>query len=287
MHWTNPSQGSQQGRFIMEAERKKKFVIIIGSVSLILIILTISGLTYSWFRSSSSSEPILKPAIRKTDSATARKGPIKKLTFVLDDFSTNLYGSGGHEVLTVKSKLTWKEFSEQLSTGNKGLCKKFANLFKSDPEWLGVYLESKPFTKHSAESQTVEFKIIRDDMSFKHMVEDKNGFKDKFDKFCKSGVESVIDFYSRYPENYLISPCPYSEKTGINRAHIKAFFQTASDQEITNLCIKIGQKLLDAINENSNKGIWLSTHGGGVSWLHVRIYRSPDYYHTNEYKTVN
>lgn len=49
--------------------------------------------------------------------------------------------------------------------------------------------------------------------------------------------------------------------------------------------IKIMFKLyFNKLNNKINKKFWLSTHGKGVGWLHIRIDESPTYISWNSYK---
>jgi len=63
-------------------------------------------------------------------------------------------------------------------------------------------------------------------------------------------------------------------------AHLKAFVRHAPEDQVHQLwqCVAKSARL-----ELSAERLWVSTAGGGVSWLHVRIERVPKYYSYRPY----
>ena len=65
------------------------------------------------------------------------------------------------------------------------------------------------------------------------------------------------------------------------------FFGSASDveQEQKILLIKTAIKLYqEQLEKLQGQTLWLSTHGKGVAWLHIRIDLTPKYISWNDYK---
>lgn len=62
--------------------------------------------------------------------------------------------------------------------------------------------------------------------------------------------------------------------------HLKAFLAGAPREQVYQLwrCVAETTK-----QELSDRRLWVSTAGGGVSWLHVRIEREPKYYSYRPY----
>jgi hypothetical protein len=55
------------------------------------------------------------------------------------------------------------------------------------------------------------------------------------------------------------------------------------DQQLSLFTIVFTQYLVQ-LKKNKNKLFWLSTHGKGVGWLHMRIDDSPKYISYEHYK---
>lgn len=51
-----------------------------------------------------------------------------------------------------------------------------------------------------------------------------------------------------------------------------------------NLINSMFKTYLNKLTFQPNKKLWLSTHGKGVSWLHVRIDKTPKYIMCKEYR---
>lgn len=61
--------------------------------------------------------------------------------------------------------------------------------------------------------------------------------------------------------------------------HIMEFMTNATYENKHNLLKKIGEEMIKHTNgKNAKNPIYLSTHGHGVPWLHVRICNKPKYY---------
>ena len=61
----------------------------------------------------------------------------------------------------------------------------------------------------------------------------------------------------------------------------------ASLEQKHDLLKEIGESMLNILNSQDfqdNENIWLSTHGLGIPWLHIRIDTIPKYYSYKNYK---
>lgn len=63
-------------------------------------------------------------------------------------------------------------------------------------------------------------------------------------------------------------------------AHLAAFLRGAPPAQVHALWIGVAQTVQAVL---SDRPLWLSTAGGGVNWLHVRIEHSPKYYRYRPY----
>ncbi len=67
--------------------------------------------------------------------------------------------------------------------------------------------------------------------------------------------------------------------TGKNFSHLGLFYKNATQDEIRALWKKVAVEIKKKLKQNH--AVYVSTHGTGVPWLHVRICNSPKYFSTN------
>lgn len=87
------------------------------------------------------------------------------------------------------------------------------------------------------------------------------------------GRPSVVTFPNLGGDALLIVPSPRADPSAYG--HLAAFVRGAPDEQNIELWKSVGLSISQKL---SNRPVWLSTAGGGVAWLHVRIDRSPKYY---------
>ena len=99
-------------------------------------------------------------------------------------------------------------------------------------------------------------------------------------KDCKSDSKGSISFPNPNKTSRLIIPCPQC----LNKfGHLGHFIKYSDDETWSKLWKKVAEELEKQIKPPS-KGVWLSTHGLGVPWLHIRIDTTPKYYKTESFK---
>ena len=202
-----------------------------------------------------------------------RKDPVGPVSFVKETET---------DYLLVKSTSTWKTFAEKLEEGSDDFVEEFTNLF-NDLNWTGVFFECKPFKASAAGTELVEFRLLKTD-AFDTKIQDEITYAKYFTDQCKAGIDGAAVFVNiPIGDSTLVSPCP--AKT-LNAAHIKVFMKTATPGQRKVLLQNIGKVLLGKIDNGGDKGIWLSTSGLAVSWLHVRFDPKAKYYTTQEYKQI-
>lgn len=64
-------------------------------------------------------------------------------------------------------------------------------------------------------------------------------------------------------------------------SHISPFIRQAPSEQVHNLWKQVGKA---AISNASERATWVSTAGGGVPWLHVRLDSTPKYYTHERYR---
>ena len=202
-----------------------------------------------------------------------RKDPVGPVIFVKE---TEI------DYLLVKSSSTWKTFAEKLEEGSDDFVEEFTNLF-NDLNWTGVFFECKPFKASAAGTELVEFRLLKTD-AFDTKIQDEITYAKYFTDQCKAGIDGAAVFVNiPIGDSTLVSPCPAKH---LNAAHVKVFMKTATSGQRKVLLQNIGKVLLEKIDNGGDKGIWLSTSGTGVSWLHVRFDPRAKYYTTQEYRSI-
>ena len=113
--------------------------------------------------------------------------------------------------------------------------------------------------------------------AFDDRVENFSPFKSKF-----KITDQVKVFHNLRKDSLLIVPNT-NEASDQNFITLRKFLQTAPNSLITRFWKTIGETMIEQISKNTDY-CYLSTHGLGVLWLHVRIDQQPKYYHTKKYK---
>jgi len=124
--------------------------------------------------------------------------------------------------------------------------------------------------------------------------------------------ETVISFYNLGRDCYLIVPCPINfESEGVvgvrggvmgkrslqYLTHLASFIRgpklitpvqrAVHRDHVSHLWSTVATSLLRRLKEDEGASLWMSTSGMGVSWLHVRLDRTPKYYNYLPYKNAN
>lgn len=97
--------------------------------------------------------------------------------------------------------------------------------------------------------------------------------------FEEARDEDVIVFPNLGGDAVLVVPCPRGPDEYY--PHLAAFLRNAPKEQVTALWRRTAQEMLRSIGE---RPIWLSTAGGGVAWLHIRLDSRPKYYSYGPYR---
>ena len=151
----------------------------------------------------------------------------------------------------------------QLWQDNPGFRTFFINLLKSCP-YHAFRWETPPVRTATAD-RPFEFVLL--DSPELDVESDASVFAEHF-----SNTESVVTFPNLGNDAILLAPCP---STLSAYSHIGSFVRQASDGQQHELWKHVGAAMQRRL---SCKPVWLSTAGGGVAWLHVRLDDRPKYY---------
>lgn len=97
--------------------------------------------------------------------------------------------------------------------------------------------------------------------------------------FARAPGEDVIVFPNLGGDAVMVVPCPRGPDE--HYPHLAAFLRSAETRQVRTLWRTTAQEMLRSIGERPT---WLSTAGGGVAWLHVRLDSRPKYYSYEPYR---
>ncbi|MFK7803335.1 MAG: hypothetical protein AB8G95_16995 [Anaerolineae bacterium] len=182
-----------------------------------------------------------------------------------------------------------------------GQCIKFKLLFETEPLTFGrtstllqtnhdfrqffiKQLADAPFTSYRWECPAVtaqtldrpfEFVLI-DDPHLARRRPNMTAFQQHFQQVPSDGV---VSFSNLGGDAVMVVPEPAS--ADVDFGHLGAFCRNASQSQQHELWRTVGEAMEARIND---KPVWLSTAGGGVTWLHVRLDDRPKYYRHQPYR---
>ena len=94
--------------------------------------------------------------------------------------------------------------------------------------------------------------------------------------------QSIVTFPNLGKDAVLVVPCP--SDSSVDYSHLSVFIRKASRTQQQELWIAVGEAMA---NRLGTQPVWLSTAGGGVAWLHIRLDDYPKYYHHQPYRAYS
>lgn len=125
--------------------------------------------------------------------------------------------------------------------------------------------------------QRFEFVLI-DHPGLAAMV-DPHAFREHFTSAEHN--HGVVAFSNLGGDARLVVPSPIQKGDAFN--HLAKFMRTASLAQVHAVWQTVGKEME---NRLSNRPVWLSTAGDGVSWLHIRLDDRPKYYRYQPYRAI-
>ncbi len=102
-----------------------------------------------------------------------------------------------------------------------------------------------------------------------------------FDDYFTEEDQGIVSFANLSGDATLIVPSP---RIGIDAyGHLAAFIRQAPSSQIDKLWRVISSTVKSRVGKTP---LWLSTAGGGVAWLHVRLDSYPKYYGYSPYRQI-
>ena len=97
--------------------------------------------------------------------------------------------------------------------------------------------------------------------------------------FADADSQKIAVFDNLGKDAVLVVPAPLSQDS--NYCHLAEFMRSAPETQQHALWQTVGRTAQSLV---SDKPLWISTAGGGVAWLHVRMDERPKYYGHASYK---
>jgi hypothetical protein len=105
---------------------------------------------------------------------------------------------------------------------------------------------------------------------------DREAFAEHFGTASEDGV---VVFPNLGADAIMVVPCPLTSTSAYG--HLAAFVREAPETQWHALWRSVGEAMMGRVGA---RPVWLSTAGGGVSWLHVRLDDRPKYYGYGPYR---
>jgi hypothetical protein len=170
-------------------------------------------------------------------------------------------------------------YSEVLALwqSDESFCRFFTRLLSDSP--FAAYRWETPMLNSATLHQPFQFVLLNSPRFTSRATDDKS----YADYFAGDGSEGgVISFANLSGDAVLVVPTPRTDVSAYG--HLAAFLRLAPDKQKIAFWRVVGETV------NSRLGkvpLWLSTAGGGVAWLHVRLDPRPKYYGYSPYKSVS
>lgn len=188
-----------------------------------------------------------------------------------------------------KAKILNRGYVRQFYLFEKGDRLKYERvlkLWKNDAEFRSFFLSiltEVPFDAYRWETPPITSTTANRDFEFV-LVNDPGldrtpDFQPFASYFETQTTDGIVTFPNLGNDAFLVVPSP--RKEAIAYGHLAAFIRHASPSQNHALWQQVGRVMEARLNVQP---IWLSTAGGVVSWLHVRLDSYPKYYSFFPYK---
>jgi hypothetical protein len=179
-----------------------------------------------------------------------------------------------YRVVEDDAPVSFRQFFERLASDEPftdWLCCTLA-----DFEGAAFYWELPPLTRATLDDDA-EFVLIEAPVLARFAAE-RAPFASHFENAPDA---DAIVFPNLGGDAILVVPCPRGPDG--HYPHLAAFLRNAPKEQVRALWHRTAQEMLRRIGE---RPIWLSTAGGGVAWLHIRLDSQPKYYSYAPYRNL-
>ena len=163
--------------------------------------------------------------------------------------------------------MTWQQALDQMQGSSPDFRTQLSEVLRNR-QLHAYFWECKPFV-----DLATPFQFVMKSTTALEDVEDGTAFKQHL-------TSKPTVFTSLAGDAVLVVP----GKSGANHAHMATFVRTASNTELHMFWKAVGAAITTAVASANSAPLWISTHGLGVLWLHVRIEHAPKYISYSAYK---
>lgn len=135
--------------------------------------------------------------------------------------------------------------------------------------------ETPPVTIATA-NRPFEFVLL--DSPYLACRPDPSAFAEYFTAAAQGGI---VEFPNLGNDAIMIAPCPDDSQS--DYGHLAVYLRNSSESQQHSLWQLVGAAMQRRL---STKPVWLSTAGGGIAWLHVRLDDLPKYYGYAPYRNA-
>lgn len=181
-------------------------------------------------------------------------------------------GTGNTEIIRLSQdgvSLTFRQLFELLQH-NRDFAGWYTDQLRGS-RFSAYFWEHPPLTSTTIDFRA-EFALVN-----APMLENLRPNAAPFNAYFTTG--EIATFRNLGGDAMLIAPSPAGSSPGY--AHLATFLQGAPTGQVHAIWQCVGQTVCKSL---SDKPIWLSTSGLGVTWLHIRLDSSPKYYQHQAYK---
>lgn len=143
-------------------------------------------------------------------------------------------------------------------------------------DYEAFFWEHPPLSDANIDSG-VEF-VLLDSPALARLNPNPEPFRSHFERDREG---EIVSFRSLGGDAVLLAPRPSGSPEAC--VHLAAFVRQAAQSQIESLWRETGRAMRENLSERK---LWLSTSGLGVSWLHIRLDSYPKYYQHRPYATV-
>jgi hypothetical protein len=151
----------------------------------------------------------------------------------------------------------------------------YFNTLLADAPFSAFRWETPALTKSTA-TQPFEF-VLLNSPGFTSRQTDANTYYEYFTDDASD--HGIVTFANLRGDATLVIPSPRTADDVYG--HLAAFVRRAPESQLDAFWRIIGTTVKSKVTDSP---IWLSTAGGGVAWLHVRLDSKPKYYGYSQYK---
>lgn len=189
---------------------------------------------------------------------------------ILDNGSTTR-----HRVLLLGSPLSYADALRLLQTDTH--FRSFLTEVLAKSKYLAFRWET-PSVSVATAARPFEFVLI-DYPSFESRKTDYKTYRSYFT--TEDANHGIVTFKNISGDALLIVPSPRTDYDAYG--HFASFLRHAPESQTDSLWLTIGKSVAEQMTDEP---LWLSTAGGGVAWLHVRVDSTPKYYAFRPYRSA-